>query len=111
MTDYTSRNPIIIRDIHEDRLLQVSEENVALKRHLRKQEDRIRQLATKLVRVIGEKSKRNKRDNILIEELKSRIGELEGQVNHLRSKLTVARQQLGSYTKLVPGVPRNARPK
>jgi protein fantom len=96
--------PKITRNETEDRLLHVSEENVILKKHLRKQEDRIKQLATKLVRVIGERSNRGKGEDFVLEDQKFRIAELEGQVHSLRDKLLVTRQQLGSYTKLVPGL-------
>lgn len=84
------------------RLAQVSEENAVLKRQLKKQEERIKILATKLIRVISERSNKTKREEILLEEQKARIADLEHEVSNLRDKLQVSKQQLSSYTRLIP---------
>lgn len=95
------------RDTTEDsnlprRFVQVSEENVVLKRQLKKQEERIKILATKLIRVISERGNKSKREEILLEEQKARIGDLEHEVSILREKLQVTKQQLSSHTRLIP---------
>jgi len=90
------------RDDLEDKFHRLNEENLVLKKHLRKQEEKIKQLATKLVRFVGDRKNKEKRDDILIEEQKSRIGELEYQCNTLRDKLQVTRSQLSSCTRLCP---------
>ena len=45
------------REELEDRYLRLLEENVVLKKHACKQEDKIKKLATKLIRVVSDKKR------------------------------------------------------
>ncbi|CAL8104405.1 unnamed protein product [Orchesella dallaii] len=87
------------------RVSQMSEENLVLKKQLKKQEERIKILATKLIRLINERSNKTKRDEIRLDEQKTRIADLEHEVSNLRDKLLVSKQQLSSYTRLIPHPP------
>ncbi|TRY74599.1 hypothetical protein TCAL_00595 [Tigriopus californicus] len=94
------------RDDLEDRYLRLLEENVVIKKHACKQEDKIKKLATKLIRVLSDKKRlemasggvptrhRDIETEELIEDQQHKIRELERQSTHLREKLMVTRQQL-----------------
>ena len=93
------------RDELEDRYLRLLEENTVLKKHACKQEDKIKKLATKLIRVISDKKRmevasggpgklRDIETEELIEDQQQRIRELEQQNTGLREKLLVAKNQL-----------------
>jgi hypothetical protein len=94
----------------EQRVIRISEENLLLRKHLRKQEDKVKLLATKLVRVLGDRKSKDKRYVTLLESQKARITELEQDNDNLRDKLQVLRQQLTSYTKLIPHIPHHHTP-
>ena len=91
----------------EDRYLRLLEENVVLKKHAVKQEEKIKKLATKLIRVMSDKKRlemsggggghRGQRDletEELIEDQQQRIRELERSTGQLKDKLLVAKQQI-----------------
>ncbi|XP_044520078.1 protein fantom [Gracilinanus agilis] len=96
----------ISREELEDRFLRLQEENIVLKQHASKQEDKIKRMATKLIRLVNDKKrcerigggpKRLGRDVELeetIEQLQERVHELEKQNEGLRNKLISAKQQL-----------------
>ena len=98
----------------EDRYLRLLEENVVLKKHAVKQEDKIKKLATKLIRVMSDKKRlemgggsagnntsgvargpnRDLETEELIEDQQQRIRELERTNGQLKDKLLVAKQQI-----------------
>ena len=98
------------RDALEDRYLRIMEESVVLKKHACKQEDKIKKLATKLIRVLSEKRRLEMSVGVsqisrlsrlpsdgkgeVLEDQQYRIRDLERQVTVLREKLNVAKQQL-----------------
>jgi len=93
------------RDELEDRYLRLLEENTVLKKHACKQEDKIKKLATKLIRVISDKKRmevasggpgklRDIETEELIEDQQQRIRELEQQNTGLKERLLVAKNQL-----------------
>ncbi|GCB60116.1 hypothetical protein scyTo_0006814, partial [Scyliorhinus torazame] len=96
----------ICREELEDRFLRLHDENLLLKQHARKQEDKIKRMATKLIRLVNDKkrsemesggTKRIGRDiemEEMIEELQERVCELEKQNEGLRNRLVAAKQQL-----------------
>ncbi len=47
----------LTREDLEDKYLKTYDENIALKKHARRQEDRIKKMATKLVRLVNDKKK------------------------------------------------------
>ncbi|XP_078400393.1 protein fantom isoform X1 [Cetorhinus maximus] len=96
----------ICREELEDRFLRLHDENLLLKQHARKQEDKIKRMATKLIRLVNDK-KRSEMENggtkrigrdiemeEMIEELQERVCELEKQNEGLRNRLVAAKQQL-----------------
>jgi len=96
----------------EDRYLRLLEENVVLKKHACKQEEKIKKLATKLIRVLSDKKRlelaapsgaaaavagaggRDVETEELIEDQRQKIRELERQTTTLKEKLQVAKAQL-----------------
>ena len=93
------------RDEVEDRYLRLLEENTQLKKHACKQEEKIKKLATKLIRVISEKKRmevasggpgkvRDIETEELIEDQQQRIREVEQENKGLREKLLVTKNQL-----------------
>ena len=93
------------RDALEDRYLRLLEENTLLKKHACKQEDKIKKLATKLIRVVSDKKRmevasggpgklRDIETEELIEDQQQRIRELEQHNTGLKEKLLVAKNQL-----------------
>ncbi|XP_020840844.1 protein fantom isoform X1 [Phascolarctos cinereus] len=96
----------VSREELEDRFLRLHEENIVLKQHASKQEDKIKRMATKLIRLVNDKKrcerigggpKRQGRDVELeetIEQLQERVHELEKQNEGLRNKLISTKQQL-----------------
>lgn len=90
----------------EDRYLRLREEHTELKMNTHKQEHKMKQMATKLLRLVKDRKKLEEgvaipdlesRDKV--EELKVTVGSLEKQNNQLKSKLLVARQQLQTHGK------------
>ncbi len=111
------------RDELEDRYHRLLDENVVLKKHACKQEDKIKKLATKLIRVLSDKkrlemnvvgpSRRLPSDikaEELVEDQQHKIQELERQVELLRDKLTVAKQQLIGAPTSKPKPQKSTRP-
>ncbi|KAM8982955.1 protein fantom isoform 2-T4 [Ara ararauna] len=90
----------------EDRFLRVRDENILLKQHANKQEEKIKRMATKLIRLVNDKKKSEQVGGgpkrlgqaveleEMIEDLQERVRELEKQNESLRSKLISAKQQL-----------------
>ncbi|XP_008576482.1 PREDICTED: protein fantom isoform X2 [Galeopterus variegatus] len=94
------------REELEDRFLRLHDENILLKQHARKQEDKIKRMATKLIRLVNDKKryervgggpKRLGRDvemEEMIERLQEKVHELERQNEVLKNRLISAKQQL-----------------
>uniref|UniRef100_H0VMK1 Protein fantom n=1 Tax=Cavia porcellus TaxID=10141 RepID=H0VMK1_CAVPO len=95
----------VSREELEDRFLRLHEENILLKQHARKQEDKIKRMATKLIRLVNDKKryeqvgggpKRLGRDvemEEMIEQLQEKVHELERQNETLKNRLISAKQQ------------------
>ena len=88
-----------------NRYLRLLEESTLLKKHACKQEEKIKKLATKLIRVISEKKRmevasggpgkvRDIETEELIEDQQQRIRELDQENKGLKEKLLVAKNQL-----------------
>uniref|UniRef100_A0A452RB24 RPGRIP1 like n=1 Tax=Ursus americanus TaxID=9643 RepID=A0A452RB24_URSAM len=96
----------ISREELEDRFLRLHDENILLKQHARKQEDKIKRMATKLIRLVNDKKryervgggpKRLGRDvemEEMMEQLQEKVHELERQNEVLKNRLISAKQQL-----------------
>lgn len=96
----------VSREELEDRFLRLHEENILLKQHARKQEDKIKRMATKLIRLVNDKKryeqvgggpKRLGRDvemEEMIEQLQEKVHELERQNEVLKNRLISTKQQL-----------------
>ncbi|XP_055476900.1 protein fantom isoform X2 [Psammomys obesus] len=96
----------VSREDLEDRFLRLHDENILLKQHARKQEDKIKRMATKLIRLVNDKKryervgggpKRLGRDvemEEMIEQLQEKVHELERQNEVLKNRLISAKQQL-----------------
>uniref|UniRef100_A0A8C4Q5R9 C2 domain-containing protein n=2 Tax=Eptatretus burgeri TaxID=7764 RepID=A0A8C4Q5R9_EPTBU len=92
------------REDLEDRYLRLADDSLQLKQHVSKQEDKIRRMATKLVRLVNDRKKweagaqpgggRNVDMEERVEELQTKVRELERQNEGLRSRLLTTRQQL-----------------
>lgn len=104
------------REELEDRYLRLYEENLILKKHARKQEDKIKRMATKLLRLVNDKKKSEQSSQVygvkkvrdieteeVIEELQGKVRQLEKQNNQLKEKLIVTRQQLALTASQKPG--------
>ncbi|XP_009864803.1 PREDICTED: protein fantom-like, partial [Apaloderma vittatum] len=90
----------------EDKFLRLQSENILLKQHANKQEEKIKRLATKLIRLANDKKKSEQVGGgprrlgqaveleEMIERLQERVRELEKQNESLHSKLISAKQQL-----------------
>lgn len=98
---------LISREELEDNFLRLHEENLLLKDYARKQEDKIKRMATKLLRLTsdlgkqGEKkapgSRRDGRDlgaEEMIEDLQERVRDLERRNEALRHRITTYKQRL-----------------
>ncbi|XP_048211545.1 protein fantom isoform X1 [Perognathus longimembris pacificus] len=95
----------VSREELEDRFLRLCDENILLKQHARKQEDKIKRMATKLIRLVNDKKryervgggpKRLGRDvemEEMIEQLQEKVHELERQNEALKNRLISAKQQ------------------
>ncbi|XP_016076539.1 PREDICTED: protein fantom [Miniopterus natalensis] len=96
----------VSREELEDRFLRLHDEHILLKQHARKQEDNIKRMATKLIRLVNDKKryervgggpKRLGRDvemEEMIEQLQEKVHELERQNEVLKNRLISAKQQL-----------------
>ncbi|NXN56848.1 FTM protein, partial [Rynchops niger] len=90
----------------EDRFLRLHDENILLKQHANKQEEKIKRMATKLIRLVNDKKRSEQVGGgpkrlgqaveleEMIEHLQERVRELEKQNESLRSKLISTKQQL-----------------
>ncbi|NXJ06987.1 FTM protein, partial [Odontophorus gujanensis] len=96
----------ISREELEDKFLRLHDENILLKQHANKQEEKIKRLATKLTRLANDKKKHEQVGGSpkrlghaveleeMIERLQERVHDLEKQNESLRSKLVASKQQL-----------------
>lgn len=98
----------ISREELEDKYLRLQEDNQELKKYARKQEEKIKKMATKLLRLVHDK-KREATDGVSavnnletrekIADLEAKIIDLEKQNVGLKNKLMVAKQQLQTQGK------------
>ncbi|KAM8946781.1 protein fantom [Pelodytes ibericus] len=96
----------ISRQDLEDRYLHIHDENLLLKQHACKQEDKIKRMATKLIRLMQDKKKAEQRSGVprrsgkdveleeMIEQLQENVRELEKQKESLQNRLIATKQQL-----------------
>ncbi|KFP06636.1 Protein fantom [Calypte anna] len=96
----------ISREELEDRFLRLRDENTLLKQHANKQEEKIKRMSTKLIRLVNDKKKSEQVGGgpkrlgqvvdleEMIERLQERVRELEKQNEGLRGKLIATKQQL-----------------
>uniref|UniRef100_A0A6J0U4U9 Protein fantom isoform X2 n=1 Tax=Pogona vitticeps TaxID=103695 RepID=A0A6J0U4U9_9SAUR len=96
----------ISREELEDRYLRMHEENILLKQHGRKQEDKIKRMATKLIRLVNDKKRAEQAGGgpkrlghevemeEVIEQLQEKVRELEKQNEAIRHRLISTKQQL-----------------
>lgn len=100
------------REELEDRYLRMQEENLVLKQHTCKQEDKIRRMATKLIRLVKDRKQAERASSgarvtggrdvemeEMIEELQEKVQELEKQNEGLKRRLLAAKQQLQAQTR------------
>lgn len=103
----------VSREHLEEQCLRLQEENTLLKQHTRIQEQKLRRLSTKVLRLRyghpGSAGGREADTEDTIQELETRVATLEGQKEALQSKLSVARQQILSLTGRPHHRPRTAR--
>ncbi|KAI1904269.1 hypothetical protein AGOR_G00003940 [Albula goreensis] len=96
----------VSREDLEDRFLRLHEENLLLKQHTHKQEDKIKRMATKLLRLVKDR-KREEQASVgapaaardvemeeMVEELQEKVRELERHNEGLKQRLIAAKQQL-----------------
>ncbi|XP_023225697.1 protein fantom-like [Centruroides sculpturatus] len=104
----------IDHDDLEDKYLRLHDEHILLKKYARKQEDKIKKLATKLSRLINDKKRleqeggtgNRKRDvemEELVQDLQDKVREVEKQNCQLREKLLIAKQQALIHAKRPSG--------
>ncbi|XP_037265245.1 protein fantom isoform X3 [Falco biarmicus] len=96
----------ISREELEDRFFRLRDESILLKQHANKQEEKIKRMATKLMRLANDKKSPEQVGGgpkrlgqvveleEMIEHLQERVRELEKQNESLRSKLISTKQQL-----------------
>ncbi|XP_066493124.1 protein fantom isoform X2 [Tiliqua scincoides] len=96
----------ISREELEDRYLRLHEENILLKQHAHKQEDKIKRMATKLIRLVNDKKKAEQAGGgpkrlgqdvemeEMIEQLQEKVRDLEKQNEGIRNRLISTKQQL-----------------
>ncbi|XP_033116274.1 protein fantom-like isoform X2 [Anneissia japonica] len=99
----------ITREELEDKYLRLHDENLVLKRHARKQEDKIKKMATKLLRLVNDKKKqapegamKKGRDiemEEMLDDLHTKVRELTKQNEAYKNKLMIAKQQLATQSK------------
>ncbi|ROL55359.1 Protein fantom [Anabarilius grahami] len=91
------------REELEDKFLRLQDENLTLKQHTCKQEDKIRRMATKLIRLVKDRKQseggravggRDVEMEEMMEELQEKVQELEKQNEGLRRRLLATKQQL-----------------
>ncbi|XP_005046292.1 PREDICTED: protein fantom isoform X2 [Ficedula albicollis] len=96
----------ISREELEDRFLHLRDDHILLKQHANKQEEKIKRMTTKLMRLVNDKRKCDQAGcgpkrlgkalelEDMIEHLQERVRELEKQNESLRNKLISTKQQL-----------------
>ncbi|XP_041092658.1 protein fantom [Polyodon spathula] len=86
----------VTREALEDHFLRQHEENLLLKQHIRRQEEKSKRMATKLLRLSSGAGIpiRDSELEDMVEELQHRVSSLEQQREALRCKLSSARQLL-----------------
>ncbi|XP_027518244.1 protein fantom-like isoform X2 [Corapipo altera] len=96
----------ISREELEDRFLRISDDHLLLKQHANKQEEKIKRMTTKLMRLVNDKRKSEQAGGgprrlgqaleleEMMEHLQERVRELEKQNENLRNKLISTKQQL-----------------
>uniref|UniRef100_A0A4W4E919 C2 domain-containing protein n=1 Tax=Electrophorus electricus TaxID=8005 RepID=A0A4W4E919_ELEEL len=102
----------VSRDELEDRYLRLQEEHLLLKQHTHKQEDKIKRMATKLIRLVKDRKRveqvsstgriiggRDVEMEEMIEELQEKVQELEKQNEGLKQRLLTAKQQLQTQSR------------
>lgn len=91
------------REELEDKFLRLQDENLTLKQHTCKQEDKIRRMATKLIRLVKDRKQseggrvvggRDVEMEEMMEELQEKVQELEKQNEGLKRRLLATKQQL-----------------
>ncbi|XP_051546298.1 protein fantom [Myxocyprinus asiaticus] len=100
------------REELEDKYLRLQEEILILKQHACKQEDKIRRMATKLIRLVKDRKQgervasggrvagvRDVESEEMIEELQEKVQELEKQNEGLKRRLLTAKHQLQVQTR------------
>ncbi|XP_031734987.1 protein fantom-like isoform X2 [Anarrhichthys ocellatus] len=91
----------------EDRFLRLNEETLVLKQHVNKQEDKIRKLGTKLMRLVKDRGRmeqlavgggvsrlRDVEMEEMMEELQEKVRGLQAENEGLKRRLLLAKQQL-----------------
>nr|XP_046183929.1 LOW QUALITY PROTEIN: protein fantom [Oncorhynchus gorbuscha] len=97
---YRQRVFQVPREQLEDQCFRLQEENNLLRQHTRTQEQRLRRMSTKLMRLRegrpGEAGTRVREGDMedMIQELEARVATLESQKGALQSKLSMARQHI-----------------
>ncbi|KAK6317932.1 hypothetical protein J4Q44_G00112230 [Coregonus suidteri] len=102
----------VSREELEDRFLRLHEENLLLKQHTHKQEDKIKRMATKLVRLVKDRRRveqvaaggvrpggRDVELEEMMEELQEKVQELQMQNEGLKQRLLATKQQLQTQSK------------
>ncbi|KAM8799256.1 protein fantom [Eudromia elegans] len=96
----------VSREELEDRFLRLRDENILLKQHANKQEDKIKRMATKLIRLVNDKKRSEQVGGgpkrlgqaveleEMIEHLQEKVRELEKQNEGLHNRLIATKQQL-----------------
>ncbi|KAL2304575.1 hypothetical protein Nmel_013332 [Mimus melanotis] len=96
----------ITREELEDRFLHLRDDHILLKQHANKQEEKIKRMTTKLIRLVNDKRKCDQAGygpkrlgqalelEDMIEHLREKVRELEKQNESLRNKLISTKQQL-----------------
>ncbi|XP_044048154.1 protein fantom [Siniperca chuatsi] len=99
----------VSREELEDRFLRLHEETLHLKQHIHKQDDKIKKLGTKLMRLVKDRGRieqlavgggqpasrvRDVEMEEMIEELQERVRGLQAENEGLKQRLLVAKQQL-----------------
>ncbi|XP_064526326.1 protein fantom isoform X2 [Pseudopipra pipra] len=96
----------ISREELEDRFLRISDDHLLLKQHANRQEEKIKRMTTKLMRLVNDRRKSEQAGGgprrlgqaleleEMMEHLQERVRELEKQNENLRNKLISTKQQL-----------------
>uniref|UniRef100_A0A667ZFE5 RPGRIP1 like n=1 Tax=Myripristis murdjan TaxID=586833 RepID=A0A667ZFE5_9TELE len=99
----------VSREELEDRFLRLYDETLLLKQHIHKQDDKIKKLGTKLMRLVKDRGRmeqlaagggsafprvRDLEREELVEELQEKVRALQGENEGLKQRLLVAKQQV-----------------